>query len=91
MCSLPQFTNHREKRGKKRKKGVSRGMENQKVGESVHVREEEDDVAVEEEEEQQGDVDVGSSMTLERVAAAKKFIENHYRSQRKHIQERKER
>ncbi|KAG5006229.1 hypothetical protein JHK82_024205 [Glycine max] len=66
-------------------------MENQKAGESVHVREEEDDVAVEEEEEQQGDVDVGSSMTLERVAAAKKFIENHYRSQRKHIQERKER
>ena len=35
-------------------------MENQKAGESVHVREEEDDVAVEEEEEQQGDVDVGS-------------------------------
>lgn len=88
MCSLPQFTNHREKRGKKRKKGVSRGMENQKVGESVHVREEEDDVAVEKEEDHG---DVGSSMTLERVAAAKKFIENHYKSQRKHIQERKER
>ncbi|KAH1041808.1 hypothetical protein GLYMA_09G066300v4 [Glycine max] len=92
LCS--QFTNQKEKREKrkeKKKKGVRRGMENQKAGESVHVREEEDDVAVEEEEEQQGDVDVGSSMTLERVAAAKKFIENHYRSQRKHIQERKER
>uniref|UniRef100_A0A0R0GAV6 non-specific serine/threonine protein kinase n=1 Tax=Glycine max TaxID=3847 RepID=A0A0R0GAV6_SOYBN len=63
-------------------------MENQKVGESVHVREEEDDVAVEKEEDHG---DVGSSMTLERVAAAKKFIENHYKSQRKHIQERKER
>ncbi|KAG5105636.1 hypothetical protein JHK82_042606 [Glycine max] len=62
-------------------------MENQKVGESVHVREEEDDVAVEKEEDHG---DVGSSMTLERVAA-KKFIENHYKSQRKHIQERKER
>ncbi|CAL5184746.1 unnamed protein product [Lathyrus oleraceus] len=32
-----------------------------------------------------------STLTMERVAAAKKFIENHYRSQMKHIQERKER
>lgn len=32
-----------------------------------------------------------STITMERVAAAKKFIENHYRSQMKHIQERKER
>ncbi|CAD6233118.1 unnamed protein product [Miscanthus lutarioriparius] len=34
---------------------------------------------------------VGSTLTMERVAAAKKFIENHYRSQTKNIQERKER
>nr|ACG44183.1 serine/threonine-protein kinase 38 [Zea mays] len=34
---------------------------------------------------------VGSTLTMERVAAAKKFIENHYRSQMKTIQERKER
>ncbi|WOL14044.1 serine/threonine-protein kinase 38 [Canna indica] len=34
---------------------------------------------------------VGSSLTMERVAAAKKFIENHYRNQTKNIQERKER
>ncbi|RWW76487.1 hypothetical protein BHE74_00015422 [Ensete ventricosum] len=34
---------------------------------------------------------VGSSSTMERVAAAKKFIENHYRNQKKNIQERKER
>jgi hypothetical protein len=34
---------------------------------------------------------VGSTLTMERVAAAKKFIENHYRSQMKNIQERKER
>lgn len=34
---------------------------------------------------------VGSSLTMERVAAAKKFIENHYRAQKKHIQDRKER
>lgn len=43
----------------------------------------------EEEVDQQGDV--GSSLTMERVAAAKKFIENHYRAQMKHIRERKER
>lgn len=34
---------------------------------------------------------VGSTLTMERVAAAKKFIENHYRSQMKTLQERKER
>ena len=34
---------------------------------------------------------LGSSLTMEKVKAAKKFIENHYRAQRKHIQERKER
>ncbi|KAL6838729.1 hypothetical protein ACP4OV_031443 [Aristida adscensionis] len=34
---------------------------------------------------------VGSTLTMERVAAAKKFIENHYRAQMKNIQERKER
>jgi serine/threonine kinase 38 len=33
----------------------------------------------------------GSSKTMERVAAAKKFIEGHYRAQMKNIQERKER
>ncbi|KAL2327229.1 hypothetical protein Fmac_020656 [Flemingia macrophylla] len=63
-------------------------MENHKVEEEVHVREEDDDVAVEEEEDQGV---VGSSLTLERVAVAKKFIENHYRAQMKLIQERKER
>lgn len=48
--------------------------------------EEPEDEAEEEEEEQ-----LGSSLTLERAAAAKKFIENHYKSQIKHIRERKER
>lgn len=47
--------------------------------------EEEEEAKAEEERE------VGSSLTMERVAAAKQFIENHYRAQRKHIQERKER
>ncbi|KAG2625062.1 serine/threonine-protein kinase 38-like isoform X1 [Panicum virgatum] len=34
---------------------------------------------------------VGSSKTMERVAAAKKFIEDHYKTQMKTLQERKER
>lgn len=34
---------------------------------------------------------MGSTLTMEKVKAAKKFIENHYRSQMKNIQERKER
>ncbi|KAG9451801.1 hypothetical protein H6P81_004705 [Aristolochia fimbriata] len=34
---------------------------------------------------------LGSSLTLEKVAAAKQYIENHYRAQMKNIQERKER
>ena len=34
---------------------------------------------------------LGSSLTMEKVAAAKQFIENHYRAQMKNIQERKER
>ncbi|XP_061995532.1 uncharacterized protein LOC133713501 [Rosa rugosa] len=53
----------------------------------------------EEEEEQVGptggagaeDGQVGSSLTLERVAAAKQFIESHYKAQMKHIQDRKQR
>ncbi|KAJ3694107.1 hypothetical protein LUZ60_009587 [Juncus effusus] len=43
--------------------------------------------AVAEEEDQQP----GSSATMERVAAAKKFIENHYKSQMKNFQERRQR
>lgn len=34
---------------------------------------------------------LGSNLTLERVAAAKKFIEGHYKSHMKHIRDRKER
>ncbi|KAK7328985.1 hypothetical protein VNO77_23127 [Canavalia gladiata] len=64
-------------------------MENREEKEGVvHVKEEDDQVAGEEEEDQG---EVGSTLTLERVAAAKKFIENHYRAHMKHIQERKER
>lgn len=44
--------------------------------------------AVAEEGEGEGEA---STLTMERVAAAKKFIENHYRSHMKNIQERKER
>lgn len=44
------------------------------------------------EEEEKGEEEVlGSSLTMEKVAAAKQFIENHYRAQMKNIQERKER
>lgn len=42
--------------------------------------------------EENGEEEVlGSSLTMEKVAAAKQFIENHYRAQMKNIQERKER
>ncbi|XP_020585041.1 serine/threonine-protein kinase tricorner isoform X2 [Phalaenopsis equestris] len=44
------------------------------------------EVAEEEEEET-----TGSSLTMERVAAAKQFIENHYKAHMKNIQERKQR
>ncbi|KAK9149111.1 hypothetical protein Scep_007868 [Stephania cephalantha] len=48
---------------------------------------------IEEEEEKKGSEEesLGSSLTMEKVAAAKKFIENHYKAQMKNIQERKER
>ncbi|KAI3983064.1 hypothetical protein MKX01_035345, partial [Papaver californicum] len=39
-----------------------------------------------EEEEEEA---LGSILTRERVAAAKQFIENHYKAQMKNIQERK--
>ncbi|KAF9612585.1 hypothetical protein IFM89_002181 [Coptis chinensis] len=39
----------------------------------------------------EGGETLGSSLTMERVAAAKQYIENHYRAQMKNIQERKER
>ncbi|XP_039044268.1 serine/threonine-protein kinase tricornered-like [Hibiscus syriacus] len=43
------------------------------------------------EEGSSGEEVLGSSLTLEKVAAAKQFIENHYRAHMKNIQERKER
>ncbi|KAK4415715.1 Serine/threonine-protein kinase CBK1 [Sesamum alatum] len=48
--------------------------------------------AVEKMEEQlMGEEEPGSSLTLERAAAAKKFIENHYKTHMKGIQERRQR
>ncbi|KAK9102515.1 hypothetical protein Sjap_019769 [Stephania japonica] len=44
-----------------------------------------------EEEKGSEEGSLGSSLTMEKVAAAKKFIENHYKAQMKNIQERKER
>nr|GMD41085.1 serine/threonine-protein kinase tricorner isoform X1 [Ipomoea batatas]GMD44137.1 serine/threonine-protein kinase tricorner isoform X1 [Ipomoea batatas]GMD45921.1 serine/threonine-protein kinase tricorner isoform X1 [Ipomoea batatas]GMD47602.1 serine/threonine-protein kinase tricorner isoform X1 [Ipomoea batatas] len=43
------------------------------------------------EEEHREEEVLGSSYTMEKVAAAKQFIENHYKNQMKSIQERKER
>ncbi|KAM7258269.1 hypothetical protein ACFE04_014010 [Oxalis oulophora] len=42
-------------------------------------------------EEEEAEEVLGSSLTMEKVAAAKQFIENHYRAQMKNIQERKQR
>ncbi|XP_021738949.1 serine/threonine-protein kinase tricorner-like isoform X2 [Chenopodium quinoa] len=42
-------------------------------------------------ENHQGGEAMGSTLTMEKAKAAKKFIENHYRAQNKNIQERKER
>ncbi|XWS26658.1 hypothetical protein CRYUN_Cryun26dG0049200 [Craigia yunnanensis] len=73
-------------------------MENHK--EEVKERDQEEEVGPmtgegadeeEEEDEDEEEVDDVTSLTLERVAAAKQFIESHYKAQRKHIQERKER
>lgn len=44
-----------------------------------------------EEEKLEEEEVLGSSLTMEKVAAAKKFIENHYKNQMKNIQERKQR
>lgn len=46
---------------------------------------------VEEEGENRGDEGLGSSLTMEKVAAAKQYIENHYRTQKKDFRERNER
>ncbi|KAG5569592.1 hypothetical protein H5410_059358 [Solanum commersonii] len=48
-------------------------------------------VALKEEEEEELEEQLGSSLTLERVAAAKKLIEDHYKSHMKLIQDRKQR
>ncbi|TQE04780.1 hypothetical protein C1H46_009633 [Malus baccata] len=61
-------------------------MENHKQME----RDEAGPMAVEAAEEEENG-QVGSSLTLERVAAAKQFIESHYKAQMKHIQDRKQR
>ncbi|XP_060674919.1 uncharacterized protein LOC107424100 isoform X2 [Ziziphus jujuba] len=83
--SLLRCQNHPNSQKKKKKKKKERENMENKV-------EEEDEVgpmAAEEEEEEEGTV--GSSLTMERVAAAKQYIENHYKSQKKHLHERRER
>lgn len=51
----------------------------------------EDKVAAMVEEEEEELEEQMDSLTLERVAAAKKFIEDHYKSHMKDMQERRER
>lgn len=104
---IPKFPNQieREKEGKKRDTRVILvlvfsfwGMENnhktkEEEQERVQEGEKDDEVGpmAGEEEQEEDEGTVGSSLTMERVAVAKKFIENHYRAQMKHIQERKDR
>ena len=70
-----------------RERERERGMENDVVKVEVRREEEKDKVGTMAKEEEE----VGSSLTMERVAAAKQYIESHYKAQMKHIQERKER
>lgn len=51
----------------------------------------EEEAELEEEMEEEQPPQLGSRLTLERVAAAKNFIENHYRSHMKDMQKRRER
>lgn len=46
---------------------------------------------VKEAEMEEPSAELASSLTLERAAAAKKFIENHYKSHMKGIEERRQR
>ncbi|PIA64247.1 hypothetical protein AQUCO_00100021v1 [Aquilegia coerulea] len=50
-----------------------------------------EDIEEENGEQTEEETPLMSSLTMERVAAAKQYIENHYRAQMKNIQERKER
>uniref|UniRef100_A0A7N0TVJ7 non-specific serine/threonine protein kinase n=1 Tax=Kalanchoe fedtschenkoi TaxID=63787 RepID=A0A7N0TVJ7_KALFE len=47
--------------------------------------------ALDEDQEMVDPEDLGSTITKEKVAAAKKYIENHYKFQRRHVEERKKR
>lgn len=66
---------------------TERVMENQ----NIKVEEQGDEVGPMAGEVLEEEGEIGSSLTMERVAAAKQFIESHYKAQMKHIQERKQR
>lgn len=66
------------------RENASDAMENHNNNKTA---EEEEECTVGEEDEEEP----SSSLTLERVAVAKQFIENHYKSHMKHIKERRER
>ena len=61
---------------------------------AIHVERERERKEMEDIQEEENGTDeevLGSSLTMEKVAAAKQYIENHYKAQNKNIQERKER
>lgn len=73
----PERERENERTNMERQNKAEEGMEEGQVGPSSG--------------ESADDGQVGSSLTLERVAAAKQFIEGHYKAQMKLIQDRKQR
>ncbi|KAL1363884.1 uncharacterized protein [Arachis hypogaea] len=80
-----EIKDHREEEREEGKVKEAMAVDDEEEKEDDDEEEEEG----EEEEEEEGTT--GSSLTMERVAVAKEFIENHYKAHMKHIQDRKER
>lgn len=87
LCFVVTRHNHRNFSGQRERENERTNMERQNKAEEGM---EEGQVGPSS-GESADDGQVGSSLTLERVAAAKQFIESHYKAQMKHIQDRKQR
>ncbi|RZC49623.1 hypothetical protein C5167_018041 [Papaver somniferum] len=70
--------------------GLKEGENGAATDDEQH-QESESEESMEEDEDDEEEEVLGSSSTMEKVAAAKQYIENHYKNQMKNIQERKER
>ncbi|XP_059276681.1 uncharacterized protein LOC132030906 [Lycium ferocissimum] len=70
---------------------MAKNRDEEEEGQQQHNNNNKVVVALKEEEEEELEEQLGSSLTLERVAAAKKLIEDHYKSHMKLIQDRKQR